>query len=115
MTNRINIAFKEIKNSRETCLSFSNIVLTSPKAVSGIQEHPTSADKTLSPNVHVLQQQQQQTNNNPDPSSPVELLLVRTIRKKTLEKIVKSVRHESANQERQRPNNWPNSHETSWP
>ena len=56
-----------------------------------------------------------QTNNNPDPSSPVELLLVRTTRKKTLEKIVKSVRHESANQERQRPNNWPNSHETSWP
>ena len=27
-----------------------------------------------------------QTNNNPDPSSPVELLLVRTTRKKTLEK-----------------------------
>ena len=85
MTNRINMAFKEIKNSRETCLCFSNIVLTSPKAVSGIPEHPTSADKTLSPNVHVLQQQQQ-TNNNPDPSSPVELLLVRTTRKKTLEK-----------------------------
>ena len=34
---------------------------------------------------------------------------------KNLGKIVKSVRHESANQERQRPNNWPNSHETSWP